>query len=146
MRVGENKLDAGIPRLNKEFGYSLDRVDEFAFYELKTEISVFDLDLLVQTFVPQPFLFKNWVDVGVEELLTSWGLVFILIQPLCDLTISQTIIMEVLDDIVQFGLVVGVRVDEEISSGQNHLETEEYIDVIGGWITPTLETIPPLHF
>lgn len=70
--------------------------------------------------------------MGVEELLTSWGLVFILIQPLCDLTISQTIIMEVLDDIVQFGLVVGVRVDEEISSGQNHLETEEYIDVIGG--------------
>ncbi len=69
--------------------------------------------------------------MGVEELLTSWGLVFILIQPLCDLTISQTIIMEVLDDIVQFGLVVGVRVDEEISSGQNHLETEEYIDVIG---------------
>jgi hypothetical protein len=39
---------------------------------------------------------------------------------------------EVLDDIVQFGLVVGVRVDEEISSGQNHLEAKEHIDVIGG--------------
>ena len=72
------------------------------------------------------------MNVGIEELLTCWGLVFILIQPLCNLTISQTIIMEVLDDIVQFGLVVGVRVDEEISSGQNHLETEEHIDVIGG--------------
>ena len=70
------------------------------------------------------------MNVGIEELLTSWGLVFILIQPLCNLTISQTIIMEVLDDIVQFGLVVGVRVDEEISSGQNHLETEEHINVI----------------
>ena len=59
MRVGENKLDTRIPRLNKEFGYSSDRVDEFAFYELKTKISVFDLDLLIQAFVPQPFLFKN---------------------------------------------------------------------------------------
>ena len=78
-------------------------------------------------------LTSQWRQVGGNvKLLTSWGLVFILIQPLCDLTISQTIIMEVLDDIVQFGLVVGVRVDEEISSGQNHLETEEYIDVIGG--------------
>jgi hypothetical protein len=41
------------------FGYSSDRVDEFAFYELKTEISVFDLDLLVQTFIPQSFLFED---------------------------------------------------------------------------------------
>jgi hypothetical protein len=40
-------------------GYSSDRVDEFAFYELKTEISVFDLDLLVQTFIPQSFLFED---------------------------------------------------------------------------------------
>jgi len=58
MRVDENKLDTRIPRLNKEFGYSSDRVDEFAFYELKTKISVFDLDLLVQTFVPQPFFLR----------------------------------------------------------------------------------------
>ena len=52
MRVGENKLDPRIPRLNKEFGYSSDRVDEFAFYELKTEVFVFHLDFLVQTLIP----------------------------------------------------------------------------------------------
>ena len=34
-------------------GYSSDRVDEFAFYELKTEIFVFHLNFLVQTFNPQ---------------------------------------------------------------------------------------------
>ena len=59
MRVGENKLDTRIPGLNKEFGYSSDRVNKFSFYKLKTKISVFDLDLLVQTFIPQSFLFED---------------------------------------------------------------------------------------
>ena len=69
------------------------------------------------------------MNVTVEEPLSSWGLVFILIQPLCNLTITQTLIMEVLDDIVQFGLVVGIWCNNEISSGQDHLEAKEHINV-----------------
>jgi hypothetical protein len=48
------------------------------------------------------------MNVIVEEPQTSWGLVSILIQPLSNLAITQTLIVQVLNDIVQFYLVVGV--------------------------------------
>ena len=54
--------------------------------------------------------------------------------------------MEILDDIVQFSLIIGVRCNDEVASGQNHLETEEHINVsavefiapVGDYSTVTL--------
>jgi hypothetical protein len=46
--------------------------------------------------------------------------------------------MEVLDDIVQFSLVVGIWCNNEISSGQDHIEAKECINII------TMKIIAPV--
>ena len=73
----------------------------------------------------------------VEKSLTSLCLVSSLVKPLRKFTISQTFLVQVLDDIAKFRLVVGVCCKNEISSSQNHLETEEHINVSAvKFITP----------
>ena len=83
------------------------------------------------------------MNVVVEEPFSSGGLVSVLIQPDRNFTIPQSPIVKVFDGVVKEPLIVGIGCNEEVSSLQNHIETEEDIYVIKGRIKPTLDTIPP---
>jgi len=108
------------------------QVDEFAFNEPQVEVSVFPLDLLIQTFIPLTFPFENGENVISVEPFSSGGLVSILIQPFSNLPIPHTTVLEVLDGIVKELLIVGIGCNEKVLGLQNHIETEEHIYFIGG--------------
>ena len=82
------------------------------------------------------------MNVVVEELFSSGGLVSILIQPDRNLLIPHTSIVKVFDGVVKELLIFGIGCNEKVSCFQNHIETEIDIYIISGWITPTLETTP----
>ena len=128
----ENKMDMGIGKSNEGFGYPSDRVDEFAFYELQIEVSVFNLNLTVQTFIPLTFPFENGANVISVEPFSSGRLVSILIQPDRNILQPHTTVLEVLDGIVKELLIVGIGCNEKVASLQNHIETEEHIHIIRG--------------
>jgi len=70
--------------------------------------------------------------VSVEESFPSGGLVSFLIQPDRNLLIPHTSIVKVFDGVVKELLIFGIGCNEKVSSLQNHIETEEHINVIGG--------------
>ena len=61
-----------------------------------------------QTSISQAFALEDRVDMRVEKPLTSRGLVPILVKPLRDLPIPHSFVMESLDQIMQFRLIVGI--------------------------------------
>ena len=71
--------------------------------------------------------------MSVEEPFPSGGLVSVFIQPDRNLTIPHTFIVKVFDGVVKELLIFGIGCNEKVSSLQNHIETEEDIDIIRGW-------------
>ena len=64
------------------------------------------------------------------EPFSSGGLLLILIQPFSNLPIPHTTVLEVLDGIVKELSIVGIGCNEKVLRLQNHIETEEHINVI----------------
>mgnify|MGYP000397969952 CR=1 FL=1 len=80
--------------------------------------------------IPESFLLEDREDMRVVEPLSPDCLVTPLPQPFRNLAIPHTTVMEFLDGIVKELLIVGIGCNEEVSSLQNHIETEEHINVI----------------
>ena len=128
-----NVVGGRITISKKGFGYPL-RVHQFAFHEPQVEVLVFDLDFPIETFIPLSFSFEDGINVSVVEKVPSRGLIPLLIQPLCNLAISHTSIVEVQDGVVKELLVFGIGCDEKVPCLENHLKTEIDINVIWGRI------------
>ena len=73
------------------------------------------------------------MNVCVEELFSSGGLVSLLIQPLSNFAIPHTSIVKVFDGVVKELLIFGIGCNEKVLSLQHHIETEVDIYVIIGW-------------
>ncbi len=76
--------------------------------------------------------------MSVEESFPSGRLVSFLIQPDRNFLIPHTSIVKVFDGVVKELLIFGIGCNEKVSSLQNHIETEEHINVI------TMEFIAPV--
>ena len=66
------------------------------------------------------------------EALTPNRLVSSFPQPMSDLPIPHSTIMEFFDLVMKKLLVLGIRRLSRVRNSQNHLETEEHINVIRG--------------
>ena len=71
--------------------------------------------------------------MSVEEPFPSGGLVSVFIQPDRNFLIPHTSIVKVFDGVVKELLIFGIGCNEKVLRLQNHIETEEDIDIIRGW-------------
>ena len=89
-------------------------VDEGHILKLEIEVGDRHFGFSKYPFIPYSFLFHYGMDVCVSEGLTSGGLVPLVIQPICDLLVIQTFLLQIRDFTVECMLFVGVRCDPQI--------------------------------
>ena len=90
-------------------------VDQGSIHKPDPKIREFRGVSLGQSHFSDPFLLNDGMDMGTLKLLTSWGSVIVLVQPIGNLGVIPLFLPELTNGVVEELLVLGIGCSPEVT-------------------------------
>ena len=121
-------------------------IDKGSIYKPEVKVRQFGGISSGQSHFSGLFLLHDGMCVGTLKLLTPWGLVFVLVQPIGNLGVIPPLFTETAYRVIQELLILGIGCNPEIGKTNFYGEGKKDISSVILWgFLPPYDSIPPLR-